>query len=70
MTGLVKRHVYVAEVFGSGWTKAAHMITAHGRSGDLTFVSKRRVMPLDPVTGGPLPFPLLIRIDVHEYKLL
>jgi hypothetical protein len=68
-TGRLKQHDYTAEPFG-GWAKAAHMIREHRDFDGLNAPSKRRVMPLDPIKGGPLPFPLLIWADVHEYRLV
>jgi hypothetical protein len=68
-TGRLRQHDYTAEPFG-GWAKAAHMIREHRDFDGLTAPSKRRVMPLDPIKGGPLPFPLLIWADIHEYQLV
>ncbi len=68
-TGRLRQHDYTAEPFG-GWAKAAHVIREHRQYGDLTSPSKRRVKPRDPISGGPLPFPLLIWADVHEYRLV
>jgi hypothetical protein len=68
-SGLLRQHDYTAEPFG-GFAKAAHMIREHRSFDGLTTASKRRVMPRDPVKGGPLPFPLLIWADIHEYRLV
>jgi hypothetical protein len=68
-TGRLRQHDYTAEPFG-GFAKAAHMIREHRDFDGLTAPSKRRVMPRDPVGGGPLPFPLLIWADIHEYRLV
>ena len=68
-TGRLRQHDYTAEPFG-GWAKAAHMIREHAQFDGLTAPSKRRVKPRDPIGGGPLPFPLLIWADVHEYALV
>jgi hypothetical protein len=68
-TGRLRQHDYTAEPFG-GWAKAAHMIREHRDFDGLTAPSKRRVKPRDPISGGPLPFPLLIWADVHEYTLV
>ena len=68
-TGRLRQHDYTAQPFG-GWAKAAHMITEHGDFDGLASPSKRRVKPRDPVSNGPLPFPLLIWADVHEYRLV
>lgn len=67
-TGLLRRHDYTAEVFG-GWAKAAHVILEHGRSDGIPFPSRRRVTPRGP-GGRPLPFPVLVWIKVHEWRLL
>jgi hypothetical protein len=68
-TGRLRQHDYTAKVFG-GWAKAAHMITEHRDYDGLTAPSKRRVKPRAGDKGGPLPFPLLIWADVHEYRLV
>jgi hypothetical protein len=68
-TGRLRQHDYTAEPFG-GWAKAAHMITEHRDYDGLTAPSKRRVKPRSGDKGGPLPFPLLIWADVHEYRLV
>lgn len=68
-TNRLRQHDYTAEPFG-GWAQAAHMIAEHRDFDSLIAPSKRRVKPRDPVKGGPLPFPLLIWADVHEYRLV
>jgi hypothetical protein len=69
-SGRLRQHDYTAEPFGK-WAKAAHMVTEHATNADgLTYTAKRRVKPMDPIKGGPLPFPLLIWADVHEYRLV
>jgi hypothetical protein len=68
-TGRLHQYDYTAEVFG-GFAKAAHMIREHRDYDGLTAPSKRRVMPRAGDKGGPLPFPLLIWADVHEYRLV
>ena len=65
---LLRRHDYTAEVFG-GWAKAAHVILEHGRGDGIPFPSRRRVTPRGPA-GRPLPFPVLVWIEVHEWRLL
>ena len=67
-TGLLRRHDYTAEVFG-GWAKAAHVILEHGRSDGIPFPSRRRVTPRGP-GGHPLPFPVLVWIEVLDWRLL
>jgi hypothetical protein len=68
-TGRLRQHDYTAQPFG-GWAKAAHMITEHRDYDGLTSPSKRRVKPRSGDKGGPLPFPLLIWADIHEYRLV
>ena len=68
VTGRLRQHDYTAQVFGR-WAKAAHLITEHDTFDDLTAPSKRRVKPRGPA-DRPLPFPLLIWADVHEYRLV
>jgi hypothetical protein len=68
-SGRLRQHDYTARVFG-GWAKAAHMIREHRQYDGLTAPSKRRVMPRAGDKGGPLPFPVLIWADVHEYRVV
>lgn len=61
--GLLARHDYVAEVVGS-WARAAHLSSEYRDFGGLRLPTRRRVHPL---LGGdrPLPFPVLVAIDLH-----
>ena len=69
-THLLRQYDYVARTFG-GWAVAAHMITEHASSDGVAYDSRRRVKPRDPFgSGKPLPFPLLIWADIHEYRLV
>jgi hypothetical protein len=68
-TGRLRQHDYTAEPFGR-WALAAHMIEEHRDYDGLTAPSKRRVKPRSGKNGGPLPFPLLIWADIHEYRLV
>ena len=66
-TGLLKQHNYTAEVVGP-WAKAAHVVLEHSCWEGLPFPSKRRVTPRKP-DGSPRPFPTLVAITVHEWRL-
>lgn len=65
-TALLRRHDYTARPIG-GWARAAHLILEHGRADGLAFASRRRAVPA--ALGRPLPFPTLVRIDVHEWAV-
>ena len=67
-TGLLTRHDYTAEVFGE-WAKAAHVVLEHGLWQGIPYASKRRVTPRTP-DGQAAPAPILIWIEVHEWRLL
>ena len=67
-TGLLRRHDYTAEAFG-GWARGAHIVQAHGDWEGLPFPSKRRVTPRGP-GGRPLPVPVLVWIEVHDWRLV
>jgi hypothetical protein len=68
-SGRLHQHDYTAEPFGF-FAKAAHMIEEHNTFDGLVAPSKRRVKPRAGDKGGPLPGPLLIWADVHEYRLV
>jgi hypothetical protein len=67
-TGLLAQHDYTAEVFGE-WAKAAHVVLEHGTWEGIPFPAKRRVTPRLP-DGQPAADPVLIWIDVREWRLL
>ena len=67
-TGLLRQHDYTAEVLG-GWAKAAHVILEHESWEGIPFPSRRRVLPRRP-DGRPRSGPVLIWIDVHEWRLV
>jgi hypothetical protein len=67
-TGLLLQHDYTAEVFGS-WAKAAHVVTGHGAWEGIPFPASRRVTPRRG-NGSPRAWPLLVGIELHEWRLL
>jgi len=68
-TGLLRQHDYTAEVFG-GWAKAAHVVLEHATAADgLAYPSRRRVTPR-AADGTPRRGPVLVWIDIHDWRLL
>ncbi len=66
--GLLVRHDYTAEVFGS-WAKAAHYCVGHKEFGGLTFPTMRRVFPRKQ-DNTPLRLITLVSIDIGDIKLV
>jgi hypothetical protein len=67
-TGLLRQHDYTAEVIGS-WARAANVVLAHRDWAGIPYPAHRRVTPLRP-DGRPRPFPTLVDITVHEWRLI
>jgi hypothetical protein len=69
-TGLLRGMEYTAEVFG-GWAKAAHVVEEHGECDGVPYPSRRRVWSRKS-DGSPRtsPAPLMVALDVHEWRLL
>jgi hypothetical protein len=68
-TSLLERYDYTALTFGR-WAIANHLTTKHRTSEDgIPFASKRRVKPEMPGGDKPMPFPMLIWADIHEFRL-
>ena len=67
-THLLRQHDYTAEVFGS-WAKAAHRVLAHETWQGIPYPSKRRVTPRLR-NGRPRRWPVLVWIEVHEWRLV
>jgi hypothetical protein len=67
-TGLLKQHDYTAEVIG-GWARAAHVVLEHGAWEGIPFPSKRRITPRRS-DGRPRRWPVLVWIEVHEWRLV
>ena len=66
-TGLLRQHDYTAEVFGN-WAKAAHVILEHRTWNGIPFAARRRVTLRRP-DGAPLPWPVLVWIEVHDWSI-
>lgn len=62
--GRLSRHDYTAEVIGS-WATGAHFCQDYRSFGGLRLPTRRRVYPRGP-GGRPLPFPILVAIDIHD----
>ena len=65
---LLIRHDYTADVIGT-WAKAAHIVLEHGVSDGVAFSKRRRVTPRGS-DGAPKGGPLLIGIDIDEWRLV
>lgn len=67
-THLLLRHDYTAEVFGN-WAKAANQVLEHSAWDRIPYPSKRRVTPRSS-KGQPRKWPLLVWIEVHDWRLI
>jgi hypothetical protein len=65
---LLRRLDYTAEVV-SRWAHAAHICEDYQDFGGIQIPTKRRVKPL-PVGNKPLPGPVIVAIDIHEFQLI
>jgi hypothetical protein len=69
-TGLLRQMDYTAEVFGS-YAKAVHIVEAHEQSEGIPYPSRRRVWSRKPDgTARTSPAPLMVKLDVHEWRLV
>jgi hypothetical protein len=67
-TGQLIQHDYTAEII-SPFATAANVVMQHARNSDgLLYPSVRRVTPRGP-KGNPLSAPVLIQIQVHDFRL-
>lgn len=67
-TGRLIQHDYTAEII-SRYASAAHGILGHAENNSgVVYPSARRVTPRGP-KGNPFSRPVLIHIDVHDFKL-
>ena len=66
-TGLLMQHDYIAEVLG-GWAKASMVVVEHRFWNGIPYVSRRRGTPTGP-GGQPRPGPVMVEIEVHEWRL-
>lgn len=67
-SGLLCQHDYTADII-SGFARASHVIIQHNRLNGLQVASRRKVTPRG-LFGKPMPLPVLIDIQVHDFKLL
>ena len=65
--GLVRRHDYTAEVFGT-WAKAAHYSDGHEQVAGLVFPTRRRVHPRKP-DNRPRRWITLVSLDITEIRV-
>jgi hypothetical protein len=63
-TGLLRQYDYTADVFGS-FAKASHIIQ-HGEADGVVYTKDRLIKPT--IGGKPFAFPLLIHVEVDEYR--
>lgn len=67
-SGRLLQHDYTAEII-SPLARASNVVLQHARnSAGLLYPSVRRVTPRGP-KGRPLARPVLIHLDIHEYRL-
>lgn len=67
-SGLLSQHDYTARII-SRFANTANVVLEHGNSNGIPFTAKRRVTP-GLGNGKYLPAPVLIDIDVHNFRLL
>lgn len=67
-TSLLHQHDYTAEVFGS-WAHAANVVLEHKTADGIPYPSRRKVTPRK-ADGTPRPFPLLVGIDIRDWRLV
>ena len=67
-TGLLSQHDYTADII-SKYATAANVIVKHEEQNGLLIPSLRRVTPRAR-NGKPLEQPVLIEIEVHDFKLI
>jgi len=67
-TSRLLRHDYTAEVFGK-WARAANVVREHQETDGIPWPSRRRVTPIGP-GNRPIPWPVLVDIHVHSWRLL
>lgn len=63
----LRRHDYTAEPFGN-WAKAAHYCSEYSEDSGAVFPMRRRVVPRR-ANNKPMPFPLLVWVDVHSVEM-
>jgi hypothetical protein len=66
--GLIAEHRYTAEPVGR-WARSVHVCSEHRVFGGLAVPTMRRVYPRT-LTGGRVPFPVLVRIDISAVSLV
>ncbi|NTV99319.1 MAG: hypothetical protein HGA70_09165 [Chlorobiaceae bacterium] len=67
-SGLLLQHDYTADII-SPLARASNVVLKHTRNRDgLLYPSERRVTPRGP-EGKPLAGPVLIHLDIHDYRL-
>ncbi|NTU97849.1 MAG: hypothetical protein HGA62_08575 [Chlorobiaceae bacterium] len=67
-SGLLIQHDYTADII-SPLARASNVVLRHSRnSSGLLYPSERRVTPKGP-RGNPLPGPVLIHLDIRDFRL-
>lgn len=67
-TGYLIQHDYTADII-SRFAIAANVVLEHGEKDGTAYPSKRQITPRGP-KGNPLKHPVLIHIDVHDFRLI
>jgi hypothetical protein len=65
--GLLQQHNYTADII-SRFAKAANVVLRHKKNNGVLYPARRRVTPRT-WAGNPLRGPVLIDIEVHDFKL-
>lgn len=66
-TALLRQHDYTAEVFGD-WAHAANVVLERDTWEGIPYPTRRKVTPRK-ADGTPRPFPLLVGIEITDWRL-
>jgi hypothetical protein len=66
--GLLRRHDYTAEPFGS-WATSSHYSTGHKEHDGVIVATNRRVVPRNPRSNRAFPGPTLVRLEIDDLEL-
>jgi hypothetical protein len=66
--GLLRRNDYTAEIFGN-WARGVHYAYDHREFDGIVFPTRRRVYPRTR-SGRPLPWPVIVRLDLDRVELV
>jgi hypothetical protein len=66
--GLLRRHDYTAEPFGT-WANSAHYSTGHREFDGVVVATSRRVVPRSTRSNRARPGPTLVRLELDDLKI-